>query len=74
MVRLEHLEDAIYFDKGLVWPPHECVPGGCQHTTSVPLAVCTHVDAERGVVTFDSPVTRRACDQPWPLQPCEVGK
>lgn len=48
-LELEHPDDAILFDKGYSWPaePHACTPS-CDH------AVITHIDQERGVITFAS--------------------
>lgn len=64
MVKLEHSEDAIYFDVQC-WVPD--APDIAEPVNVV--AVCEAVDAERGIVTYRSVVN---CDQTWPLQPCEV--
>lgn len=54
-LRLEHPEDAIYFDEGFTWPPHECTPD-CSTSTSVTIA---DVDVDAGIVTFSSSTERK---------------
>lgn len=68
--RLEHPEDAIYFEQGLTWPQDQDRPDRPLVYGDTVL-VCTAFDVERGVVTYSKATV---CGQTWPLQPCEVGK